>query len=463
MLRPATLNRVMNSAMVLPPETVMPAFVRQRRRTRTVTSSPATWLLSLPPEPDAPGLVIPQGSLRLGAREAPEGPYVLTADASLDKPAERLDVARTPPSAQRHKWPGATIVASVAFHAAVALCFMTVKDDGVKIAGADNAGIAMLGNAAENQQAAGDADADGLPVTNVTLVTMLDAKPDEAVEAQQLIEAEPETPAEAVSATPVPVEQAPEQSEPLVHTLAVAESGLVEAAPEEALAPSPAPQILAVEPVAADVKEDAVQQASAVAPPEPVKPIEPVAKLAEVVPAPEPRPAPQARPVEKAEKSQPQMADKAKPIERQKPVEKAAPAKAPRSSGSRGNAAQDTRRGEAAGQQKGTNGIKSQGGTTGVGNAAVSNYPGKIVAKLKRMLRYPAQARRQGIRGETRVSFVVVADGSVSAVRVVGSSGSDILDNAALEAVRRAAPFPPIPDSAGRSSWNFTVPLAFTR
>jgi protein TonB len=37
------------------------------------------------------------------------------------------------------------------------------------------------------------------------------------------------------------------------------------------------------------------------------------------------------------------------------------------------------------------------------------------------------------------------------------------VDQAALQAVRKASPFPPIPENAGRSSWEFSVPLAFTR
>src|SRR5690606_6213940 len=97
------------------------------------------------------------------------------------------------------------------------------------------------------------------------------------------------------------------------------------------------------------------------------------------------------------------------------------------------------------------------------GNAAVSNYPGKIVAKLRRALRYPAAAKRQRMRGEVHVAFTVAGSGSVSSVRVVRGSGFPVLDQAAAEAVRRAAPFPPIPAGAARSSWPFTVPLAFTR
>ncbi|MDN2568354.1 energy transducer TonB, partial [Aquibium sp. A9E412] len=97
------------------------------------------------------------------------------------------------------------------------------------------------------------------------------------------------------------------------------------------------------------------------------------------------------------------------------------------------------------------------------GNAAVSNYPGKVVAKLRRALRYPAEARRQRLRGEVQVAFTVSRDGGVAALRVARSSGSPVLDRAALDTVRRAAPFPPIPAAAGRASWSFSLPLRFAR
>lgn len=439
-----------------------PAFARN------VTTWPPAGFQALPLGSREPGFVIPLGALRPGSREIPEKRYELTGDSSLDSsPAEPLDIRRTEPIAPKSKWSGATIAASIAFHAAVALCFIAVKDDGVKIAGADDAGIAMFGNAAENLQAAGDSADDGLPVTNVTLVTMLDAKPVQTVEAQPVADATSKALADAavveapVSETVTPVEAASEQPESPISTATLAEPDLVQPVAEEILPPEDAPPVLAVEPTEPTEPEDEVD---AVQQPSPVATLEPVEKLEEVAPLLEPEPAPPAKRVEQARKAEPRKVVEAAPQKRtEKPSEKPSPATASRSSGSRGNAALDARRGKADGQQNGSNGIKSQGGATGVGNAPVSNYPGKIVAKLKRMLRYPAQARRQGIRGETRVSFVVAADGSVGTMRVVGSSGSDILDEAALDAVRRAAPFPPIPESAGRSSWNFTVPLAFTR
>ena len=94
-------------------------------------------------------------------------------------------------------------------------------------------------------------------------------------------------------------------------------------------------------------------------------------------------------------------------------------------------------------------------------SAAVDKYPGQILAELRRALRYPAAAGR--VTGEVLVDFTVSANGTASAIRISRSSGHAALDQAALDTVRRAAPFPAIPAGANRASWPFTVPLAFKR
>lgn len=52
------------------------------------------------------------------------------------------------------------------------------------------------------------------------------------------------------------------------------------------------------------------------------------------------------------------------------------------------------------------------------------------------LMDYPAQAVRDHIGGIVRVAFLIKADGSVEDVRVDNSSGSDLLDRAALGCVR---------------------------
>jgi protein TonB len=153
---------------------------------------------------------------------------------------------------------------------------------------------------------------------------------------------------------------------------------------------------------------------------------------------------------------------KAKP-DKEQPEKKTAKRKA----GEEGKAQASRKKGNADGIETATAAGSSAGkkGTVSrqSGNAAVSNYPGKVRSKLQRAFRYPAKAKREKIRGVVQVSFALSSSGSVSSVSIAKSSGSAILDQAALEAVERAAPFPAIPQGAERKRWPFTIPLAFGR
>jgi protein TonB len=73
-------------------------------------------------------------------------------------------------------------------------------------------------------------------------------------------------------------------------------------------------------------------------------------------------------------------------------------------------------------------------------------YELEIRQRVKGVLEFPKPLALRMEQGVTIVYFVVGADGRVSeGPRVVKSSGFDEFDSAALQAVRRAAPFPPMP------------------
>jgi protein TonB len=75
--------------------------------------------------------------------------------------------------------------------------------------------------------------------------------------------------------------------------------------------------------------------------------------------------------------------------------------------------------------------------------------------RIEAAKRYPDDARREGVQGSVTVRFRVRPDGHVEAVEVARSSGSRELDEASLETIRRAAPYPPL------KGW-VQVPLAYT-
>jgi protein TonB len=58
---------------------------------------------------------------------------------------------------------------------------------------------------------------------------------------------------------------------------------------------------------------------------------------------------------------------------------------------------------------------------------------------------YPAEAKSRRITGSLRLLVAVRADGGVTEIRVLQSSGHGVLDNAAVRIVRLSSPFPPFP------------------
>lgn len=59
---------------------------------------------------------------------------------------------------------------------------------------------------------------------------------------------------------------------------------------------------------------------------------------------------------------------------------------------------------------------------------------------------YPQEARTRGIYGDLRLLVSLRKDGTVKEVSVLESSGSSVLDDAAIRIIRLAAPFAPFPD-----------------
>lgn len=65
--------------------------------------------------------------------------------------------------------------------------------------------------------------------------------------------------------------------------------------------------------------------------------------------------------------------------------------------------------------------------------------------KIELVWEYPYEARRRGIQGRLRIHFVINLDGSLAEVKILRSSGSNLLDYEAVRAIKNAAPFPPLP------------------
>ena len=75
-------------------------------------------------------------------------------------------------------------------------------------------------------------------------------------------------------------------------------------------------------------------------------------------------------------------------------------------------------------------------------------YVQNWVSKVTRVgnINYPTEARRAGIYGTLRMLVSMREDGTIKELAILESSGSSVLDDAAIRIVRMAAPFAPFPD-----------------
>ncbi|OJF94349.1 cell envelope integrity protein TolA [Pararhizobium antarcticum] len=303
----------------------------------------------------------------------------------------------------------AAIAVSLLAHGGAATLFNPQPSEQAEVAGGEAMEVAVLGNAFEDVIEAGD--------------------PTEPLD---------------------PLEEQPEEIEPI-------DAEVAEAVPEEIV---PVQSEVAAEtpsdipPVEADIILPADEMPPvAVAEAEVTATVPPVET---VVPEKKPEQKPEPEKVEKRKEIKKPEPKKQKPVKKNASRPKA---------GEAGAAVASQKKGQVDGAE--TAKASTSQGKKGAfwqqsGNASVSNYKGKVRSKLARAFRYPSKAR-QGVTGVPWVRFTISASGAVRGLTISKSSGSPILDEAALSAVNRAAPFPPIPEGAGKNSWDFLIPMKFAR
>ncbi|RUM07508.1 energy transducer TonB family protein [Rhizobium chutanense] len=338
-----------------------------------------------------------------------------------------------------------TCIGSLIFHATLAaallVAFPNAPEKAVEEAG-EAVSVVMFGNSDVDQTAAGE--------TEVTVQEEIipEAVEPDTIQPTETASLQPET----IQPTEVsPVEtQDPVQQVPAPEVTRVSPEAVAAVEPEVLVSEVPA--------------EIAIEQPMSTVIPEAQKPADEVP--AEVQPSETPPVAAtqpkEVKPVETAEVPEPEVRQeivtpkpkpKAAVQEKPKQVEKKRPPK--KTSGSQGEAQQDSVRGVTEGNPSAQSDRNSRGvsNNDGVGSAAFANYDGKVRSRIRRAMRSPRDAK-----GTVVVTFSVNGSGGLTSVRVVSGSGVAEIDQLAVNAVRRAAPFGPTPGGNGR---NFTsVPIA---
>ena len=91
----------------------------------------------------------------------------------------------------------------------------------------------------------------------------------------------------------------------------------------------------------------------------------------------------------------------------------------------------------------------------------LSQYYMEIRSKVAKQQVYPRIARMQGLSGRVLVTFVLSKNGNIFEAKVQSSSGHEILDRSAVEAVKSAQPFPVFPEFFNRDSVRVEIPLVY--
>jgi protein TonB len=89
-------------------------------------------------------------------------------------------------------------------------------------------------------------------------------------------------------------------------------------------------------------------------------------------------------------------------------------------------------------------------------------YMDRLKAHIEYIWKYPPEAASKGIYGDLRITFVIRKDGKLGSVKLERTSGHKMLDDAAMKALRDAAPFWPLPEEWGQEAFTINGHFIYT-
>ena len=85
----------------------------------------------------------------------------------------------------------------------------------------------------------------------------------------------------------------------------------------------------------------------------------------------------------------------------------------------------------------------------------------QVRERIKEVQRFPPNVRNLEEGSSTTIRFTLLRDGTIRDPKVSSSSGSRVLDSAALAAVQNAEPYPPFPEGQSGNSIRLELPVVF--
>ena len=110
------------------------------------------------------------------------------------------------------------------------------------------------------------------------------------------------------------------------------------------------------------------------------------------------------------------------------------------------------------------------GGGTGTGgngkgqasSSELAEFWAMVRSRIEKNQQYPLWAHRNNLEGVVVVRFALTREGPVQQIVLDSSSGHRILDEAALEAVLRGVPYPPLPQGVSLQQLVGRIPVRFS-
>ena len=110
----------------------------------------------------------------------------------------------------------------------------------------------------------------------------------------------------------------------------------------------------------------------------------------------------------------------------------------------------------------GTRRLTPQPPVNNVNMAAVENaYKARLRQLIIANKRYPKRAKRRRQQGTVNISFLILANGTVTNIRAVKSSGHVILDDSAIKAIKQISGKLPFPKEINKKQWLITIPVTY--
>lgn len=116
--------------------------------------------------------------------------------------------------------------------------------------------------------------------------------------------------------------------------------------------------------------------------------------------------------------------------------------------------------GKSQGRAANENAVAEAGGEGGGFNSR-RNYLDMVRLKIEKQKKYPDMAQQRNLEGQVTVEFDINLDGRISEPSVSKSSGFQSLDQAALDAVKKASPFASPPRQFFSESIHINLPIRF--